>query len=198
MFLRERRDDENTVGPHTADARATDGRLACRPRHAPMRPRRMGLRRSDGTPCPGHPLDPSKSDRYAGRFPGSRVVAPVTPSQPGRTPMPVAACPFLGQACVRHSPLTVAGTAADSKRRFSPHSHLRPCRAPTRSDGPVEPGLPRAYRHSGGLPIEEKDRIHPPALPIPGCDSCRSMAPTGGRVCHISMTAMPFRGTRDR
>jgi len=141
MFLRERRDDENTVGPHTADARATDGRLACRPRHAPMRPRRMGLRRSDGTPCPGHPLDPSKSDRYVGRFPGSRVVAPVTPSQPGRTPMPVAACPFVGQACVRHSPLTVAGTAADSKHRFPPHSHLRPCRAPTRSDGPVEPGL---------------------------------------------------------
>ena len=59
---------------------------------------------------PGHPLDPSKSDLNVGRFPGSRVIASVTPSRIGCS-VPVAAL-RKGRACVRHSPLTVAGTAA--------------------------------------------------------------------------------------
>lgn len=75
-----------------------------------MRLRPQACRRSDGTPCPGHPLDPSKSDLNVGRFPGSRVIASVTPSRIEYL-VPVAAL-RKGRACVRHSPLTVAGTAA--------------------------------------------------------------------------------------
>ena len=60
---------------------------------------------------PGHPLDPSKSDLIAGRFPGSRVMVRGTafPDRANPCQWPPSR---RGKACVRHSPLTVAGTAA--------------------------------------------------------------------------------------
>jgi len=133
------------VGPHTADARATDGRLACRPRHAPMRPRRMGLRRSDGTPCPGHPLDQSKSDPIAGRFPGSRVVARGT-AFPGRA-NPCQWPPSRGGRHVSVARrLQLQGQPRHWSRGPAPHSHLRPLAKGT--DAIMAPGTGAAGRLS--------------------------------------------------
>lgn len=145
MFLRERRDDESTVGPHIADARATDGRFACRPRHAPMRANRMGLRRSDGTPCPGHPLGQSKSDLIAGRFPGSRVMVRGTAFPDRANP-----CQWPPSRRGRHVSVTrrlqLQGQPRHWSRGPAPHSHLRPLAKGT--DAIMAPGTGTADRLS--------------------------------------------------
>src|SRR3546814_35976 len=82
-------------------------------------------RRSDGGPCRGHPLDHGKSDQTQAGFlaRGSRLGA--WPSQASHD---LASGPVADPAAcaedryASRSPLTVAGTAADS----SPHSLLSP------------------------------------------------------------------------
>ena len=145
MFLRERRDDENTVGPHTADARATDGRLACRPRHAPMRPRRMGLRRSDGTPCPAIPWTRARATLSPAGFLARGSWFGARPSRIGRT-LASGRLPAGGRHVSVARRLQLQGQPRHWSRGPAPHSHLRPLAKGT--DAIMAPGTGAAGRLS--------------------------------------------------